>query len=582
MRIHGIHVQGLQTPGGEHRLNLDPAYNVVLAPDAQAGAALVALLRAFLFPRTDLGELEIWRAPASGQPARAGLSFSFGSDAFRLIVDLDKQRLVLGRYDAASKSYERVSTDPGEIETCLRGAGLPNRDEFTLLQLCQGPPISTDAEEAPPPAQAATSADQQARERLAQELERALESRREREAVEERVRELREARERITPLVCDYQKLVAELDEHADLGEGSDDLKARLERVQEREAELIRERSSIEQSRRELLDERLALRRIPSRQIFPLWIGIALSVLGTLAGLAGHPLFYVFGPLGVVTMLGALYVSRNAHRRVGTVEACLAALRVRERAVERNFESESGPIRELMQAHNLDTLDGLAKLAEDDQGRKACVAEVEQELSEARRGFSEQVEEELRELEDKLVDWVEAPDPEAVRAALEALPEAVECDVVPRASRGSPDMRIHAAALASGRTTDEIKGRLASSLPVYLRALSLGTFTQARHSDLDGWLLRIEPSEEVIKVTELNDAQRFSVELAFQLALLETIAPDLCVPVIVSPTLPLHDEEEKLALARGLHRLGCAVQVIQVAVGGGAWMEQAQRTTVLE
>ncbi len=143
-------------------------------------------------------------------------------------------------------------------------------------------------------------------------------------------------------------------------------------------------------------------------------------------------------------------------------------------------------------------------------------------------------------------------------------------------------MRIHAAALASGRTTDEIKGRLASSLPVYLRALSLGTFTQARRSDLDGWLLRIESSEEVIKISELNDAQRFSVELAFQLALLETIAPDLSVPVIVSPTLPLHDEEEKLALARGLHRLGCAVQVIQVAVGGGAWMEQAQRTTVLE
>ncbi len=176
MRIHGIHVQGLKAPGGEHRLNLDPAYNVVLAPDAQAGAALVALLRAFLFPRTDLGDLEIWRAPASGQPARAGLSFSFGSDAFRLIVDLDKQRLVLGRYDVASKSYERVSMDPGEIETCLHGAGLPNRDEFTILQLCQGPLVSTDAEEAPPPAQAATSADHRAREqeRLAQELERTL------------------------------------------------------------------------------------------------------------------------------------------------------------------------------------------------------------------------------------------------------------------------------------------------------------------------------------------------------------------------------------------------------------------------
>ena len=109
-----------------------------------------------------------------------------------------------------------------------------------------------------------------------------------------------------------------------------------------------------------------------------------------------------------------------------------------------------------------------------------------------------------------------------------------------------------------------------------------GRFTQARRSELDGWLLRMEPSEEVIQITELDEAQRFSIELAFQLALLETIAPELPVPVLVSPTLPLRDDEEKLALARGLHRLGSAVQVIHVAVGGGAWMEQASRTSVLQ
>ena len=89
MRIHGIHVQGLRAPTGQHRLRLDPGYNVLLTRDEQGGAGLVALLSAFLYPRTDLGNLELWRDPASGLPSRAGLAFASEPDVFRLIMDLD-------------------------------------------------------------------------------------------------------------------------------------------------------------------------------------------------------------------------------------------------------------------------------------------------------------------------------------------------------------------------------------------------------------------------------------------------------------------------------------------------------------
>ncbi|MHC4092028.1 MAG: hypothetical protein ACYSVY_17465, partial [Planctomycetota bacterium] len=104
---------------------------------------------------------------------------------------------------------------------------------------------------------------------------------------------------------------------------------------------------------------------------------------------------------------------------------------------------------------------------------------------------------------------------------------------------------------------------------------------KAHRSELDGWLLSGEPHEEVVRYEELPAPQQFAVHLAFRLAILETIAPDLSIPLVVGPWLSLDVEEQKLALARALRRLGSAVQVIQIGVGEGAWGEHANRSLVL-
>jgi hypothetical protein len=331
-----------------------------------------------------------------------------------------------------------------------------------------------------------------------------------------------------------------------------------------------------------------------------LWIGVALSVLGTLAGLAGHTLFYLFGLLGAATTVGALFVARNARRRMGTVEACLAALRVRERAVERDFESESAPVRELMQGLGVSTLDELARHAADYRGLLARAKELEQELGETRKVFPEKADEELRHLEQTLGTLAGAPDPDEIRSALAALsdsnpassdavgqgPEGVsDSKPAPRglssADTGGPDEMTRAAALVTGRTDAEILKRLDPTLPVYLRALSMGSFTKAHRSELDGWLLSGEPRGEVVRYEELPAPQQFAVHLAFRLAILETIAPDLSIPLLVGPRLSLDVDEQKLALARALRRLGSAVQVIQIGVGEGAWGQHANRSLVL-
>ena len=597
MRIHGIHVQGLRAPTGQHRLRLDPGYNVLLTRDEQGGAGLAALLCAFLYPRTDLGNLELWRDPAAGLPSRAGLAFASEPDVFRLIMDLDKQRLVLGRHDPASNEYQRVSTDLGEIEACLRAAGLPTRDEFMTLQLCQGlaapEPEPTPRPELPPSPARLPHADLAAeRVRLQQELSQAKSAQRERAAAERRVGELRQLRDRLAVLEREHQGLTSEVQRRAESGSEIEELNGQLKGWRDEEAQLGRERANMEHSRRELLDERTALRRIPARQALPLWIGLILAVLGSLAGFAGHPLFYVFGPLGAATVLGALFISRNARRRMGTIEARLAALRVRERGLERNFELHSVPLRELMESAGVGTLEELAQRSSDYQDLVGRANEVERELTETLNALPK-VEQELRQFEALLAAPVDLPDPAEIRENLAqlsklevALPAA---DVVPRQAlaprvRGRPnalDRMVRAAALASGRSEAEVFTRLTSIVPVYLRALSLGQFTQVERREFDGWLLRTQAAGETVRYQDLPDAQRFSVELGFRLSLLEIMAPALRVPLVLGPTLPVEQGEARVAMARALHRLSNAVQVIHIAVGGGPWLEHASCSHVM-
>jgi len=599
MRIHGIHVQGLRAPAGRHRLQLDPTYNVILTRNESGGMALGALLSSFLYPRTELGDLELWRESGSSLPSRAGLVLSFGGDIYRLIVDLDKQRMVLGRYVASARHYERVSTNPLEIEACLRGSGLPSRDEFMTLQRCPGSGLPraepARARAVPGLARGAGPEPDRERARLVEELERVEGALRERETLEARLVELQRARDGLAPLDDERRTLLAQLEERAAFGSEIDEVDARLGRLREVEEELTRERTNIEQSRRELLEERTLLNRVPTRQTFPLWVGVALALLGSLAGFAGHSLFYLFGPLGAATVVGALFVTRNARRRMGTVEACLAALRVRERAVERNFEAQSAPVRELLERLSVNTLEELAQRAADYRAMTARVREVEEELNELRRALPEKLEETLAELEAKLAAAsADLPEPAEIREKLAQLPaprapasievgaEAAGDHATPApAGPSAPDQLIRAAALAIGRPPAEIGQRLTPVLEVYLRVLSEGRFVQAERREIDGWLLRSGPGGQGVRYDHLSEAERSTVELAFRLSILEAIAPALSVPLILTPELRLEGDGRRLALARALQRLGSALQVIQITVGGGGWIEHASLSQAL-
>jgi hypothetical protein len=150
-------------------------------------------------------------------------------------------------------------------------------------------------------------------------------------------------------------------------------------------------------------------------------------------------------------------------------------------------------------------------------------------------------------------------------------------DPEPASEQLGPEALVAAAARVLGRGDAEVRARLGPVLPVYLRALSMGTFTNARAADGGSWLLRGAVREEQ-PFSELPARERELVRLAVQLALLEALASDRRVPLLVGPHLPARGEAEQRALARAFKRLASVVQVVQVVTESAPWAEHAGKS----
>jgi hypothetical protein len=576
MRIHGLHVQGLKIPSGEHRIPFDSGYNAILTSDAQHSRALIELIRSLLFASPDLEELQSWAADEDSRAPRADLSVSFGADAYRLIADLARRRLVLGRYDSGSGQFQRVSMDPAEITQCLLDAGLPGPDQFAALNVYD-PDFASEAAAQDPPEEVAEPPSEPAARREAGRNGGRLPQ------AQERVRTLRDARERFIRLERDAKNLEAELSRRSVLTDVVDDLDARVAQFRELLVQRAREIEAVEGQRRDLLDQRSRLRGVPAAQTSGMWLGVAIGVLGALVGHMVQPYFYALSVVGIGVALFGLGVARSARRRMGAVEARLAALRVRERSIERHFESESAPIRHLLQALELESTDELQREAADYRGALRRSSALADELDQARRDYPEEAETELRNLEQWTIDQLAQEEEEAD----DDTPVSTEPDLAAAASlslaapvsdellRVDLDGLLREAVVASGQTERELQDRLGPVLPLYLRALSGGAYTQARYREIEGWAFRPEGAEGQLLFEELPAQDRARVALACRLALLEILAPAVRIPLLVGAGTVLLEPDEQVALARALRRLGGALQVLHFVTAEDPWTEFA-------
>ena len=445
-------------------------------------------------------------------------------------------------------------------------------------------------------------------------LERALAAARSgRVRSEERILELRQLEAEIAQLEREHKSTLVELEKNAALGDVLEDFDARIAHFRALMASRDGERVAIDETRAEVLAERTRLRAAPRRQVVPIALGLALGIAGAAAGALGNSLAYALAALGLLALSIALGLARAARSQLARSEALLAALRVRERGSERRFETEGAQIRGLLVSLGLDSIDALAaaavrygELVERAEVEKRRLAELmlrhpagaREELTalERERGKSDAVAA-VRGARDALLALpaevpmpILPPEPEpvpppAAPLADTAVPlpprpeegEETPRDPVvvepPRRSVG-PSLWIDAAARVVGRSEADVRARFAPAVSVYLRALSAGTFTSVRRGDDGEWVLRGAARDEQ-PFPALPDREQALVCLGFQLALLEALASERRVPLLVGPDLPVRAEAEARALGRALKRLSAVVQVVQATAGDGPFDEHA-------
>jgi hypothetical protein len=292
----------------------------------------------------------------------------------------------------------------------------------------------------------------------------------------------------------------------------------------------------VEDQRHELLAERARLRLAPRRQIVPIALGLALGAAGGGAGAVGYAAGYWLAIAGIGVLLVALGASRLARMQLARLETGLATLRVRERTAERRFETEGAQIRGIMLALGVESLDELSAAARRFAAQLARAEEQKRRIEALATRHPPEAREELSRLEQGR-GAIEPNRGGAARDALLARPrtfrpcprrvfdddppgpgvpaeevEAVEADTAveldekpdeepeperePPVAAAGPEVLVASAARVLGRSESEVRARLGPVLPVYLRALSAGTFTNARAADTGEWMLRGAAREE--------------------------------------------------------------------------------------
>ncbi len=632
MRVHGIQLRGLTSPSGDHQLALDPGYTVLRVSEPETARRLLALTRALLHP-------ESARVAEIDSRGRAVLTLALRSDGCLVAADFARGRISLGRLAANGGPARAVASGPHDVEAQLETLGLPGAEEFELLHVFGSglpaglgaaeairPPVPEEMEPGPGPDETAARIEAERARILSEREQRISALARERARLEtelgvalrsvavDRVRdevrlgELRDLEAKRGALVREHEASLAELEENSPLADLADDFDARLAAFRLLATQHDEERAVVEDTRADLLADRARLRLSPRRLLVPIALGLALGIAGTAAGAVGYPIGYALAAVGILSLLVAFVATRIVRTKLNRIETLLAVLRVRERTSERRFESDGAQVRGLMLALGVSSLEDLKAAARGFAEKREGADRLKQRIAEIEETYTAELRAERERLEQAIHDGEDGAAVREARAALDACPtdvpplELPEPPVAIAPARApfdadtavdlfekpdenpeptlegiGPEVLIAAASRALDRSEAELRARLVPILPVYLRALSMGTFTNARAGDRGTWILRgVERDEQPFAA--LPDRERELVRLAVQLALLEALAADRRVPLLIGPDLPARGDAEQRALARAFKRLASVVQVIQVATSPAPWAEHAGKS----
>jgi len=557
MRVHGVQVHGLRIPPGETRLDFDPGYNVVVA--GRAANVLTRLLFVPLFPSSELELVRAWLELAdSNGPALLSAGLSFGSEAFRVVVDLRQMQIAIARHDSVLGATTRMAKGAVEVGAELSKRGVPPTSAFRLLHVygCVGPGAGI-----PEPAWWADTLPDVPFDP---------------ETDAERLKQLREARDRPTEVERQLATAAEELRSRSALAESLEELDSGIARYRSRAEVRDRELTAVEQTRRALLQEHLQLCTVPPMQRNFMALGMACGAMALVMAPFAGGLLYAAAVVGFGVALLFALLARAGRRTLGRVEARLSGLRIKERSVQQSFDGETRELADVATRLGAGSIEELVRQLAEYHELSARLERLRGELDEAQRAFPKSARDELEHLDrfHALHQQVSAARTGPKGPANLAAPGTGRVDGLHASSFADPEDLIRAGEAASGKAASEVRERMMPSLPLYLRVLTEGRIQQVRRGQEGVWLVRRGDAASWQSVSELEEDAEV-VGLAFRLAILEGLAPVLRIPLIIGPELRLGTEAGCAALGRALRRLGSVLQIVHVTSSDAAWNAHA-------
>jgi hypothetical protein len=388
--------------------------------------------------------------------------------------------------------------------------------------------------------------------------------------------EASDPRERILELEREEKRLEGEMRKYAVLTEAEEDLELRIEQYRALREDCTRQLTALDQTRQSLLSERIRLLRVPSLQVPWVAIGLALGAAGALASHFVEPWMGLLGVAGVAMAAVAGLLARRARRRLRRLEARIAALRVRERTLERRFEESASPVRTPLVALELEGVDELADALRLMRVVSTRLDEVRRNLEEARLALAEPP----AGMHSEEVSPRESPTggPEAFEPSGES---TLTPQTRPLLEGDGPESMLGAATRWSGREAAELRAELRPILPLYLRAVSGGRLRDMVAVGAELWGI-VREEGGAVPVHVLPEQDKLQVNVAFHLALLERLSFTHRLPLIVGLAAAEACLEDRSGLARALARLSRVIQVVQLAETAEPWEEFAARSLPLE
>jgi hypothetical protein len=584
VRIQGVQLKGLRIPPGEHRLDLDAGYNVVLA--GAAASALLQLLVSLLYPDVALGgagDAAQREGPRDAQSAHglapdtalAILGLAGKSENYRIVADLGLGRVALARYAAGEQRYERIARDAESVGSRLRQLGLPELRSFLHLHVIDAPREAPSPELLAAPQVAPLARVSAAEPEPGAPVEDRID--------EDEAKRLWSLRDRVERLALDLEAIGQELEAAPWLAPfaASRDFQRQAGRLRSLQDDREREQAELDGSRSALTAERERLASAPrgfGRPRRIAWVcAVASAGLGALLGGVAATLGYLLAGLSLLCAGALSLAASRAQRQLGVLDARLVALRVKEGSLESPLPADLQQLERVAAEHSL-ALDDLRRQVSDFRRLERRRQELRGELEAAQRELTPERRRQLEAFEAALRSRPSAAPPVAAAPPARPRPPRNPLAIDLAAARGvQPDQLVAEAATGARRSVLEVREALGPVLPLYLRALSSGRCNQLVWVEGEGCCAERD-NGRVVSLGALDAAERARAILALRLALLEVLGPALRVPLLVGPGETPRGDGDAARLARALSRLGGAVQIVHFldADAAPAWCAEVR------